>query len=133
MTEQAEQDYSKAILSPGAARTKLRGKIAEEVGDTQTILGTVSDASGILVAMAFADIVALSSNTTFAAYKTAKMDAYAALAGGADITTLAADALAKIQAGDVKLTASLKGLENVIADTLTRSTGVATILAQASA
>lgn len=83
--------------------------------------------------MAFADIVALENNTTFANYRTAKLAAYAALAGDADIAGLANAALANIQNGDAKLTASLKGIENVINETLARSTAVATILAQASA
>ena len=116
-----------------AKKSAIRQHIGKNVADTQSLLGTVSDASGVLVAMAFADIVALENNTTFANYRTAKLAAYAALAGDADIVALATAALASIQNGDAKLTASLKGIENVITETLARSTAVATILAEASA
>lgn len=127
-----EDIYSNDIPSTQVVRQKVRDKIAADVGDPQSLLGTVSDASGVLVAMAFADIVALENNTTFANYRTAKLAAYASLAGDADITALATAALANIQSGDAKLTASLKGIENVITETLARSTAVAAILSQAS-
>jgi len=125
-------DAELATLTKAHERHQLRRTIATQVGDAESLLGTVSDASGILVAMAFADIVALSTNTSFADYKKAKLDVYKTLAGGADIATLAGQALASIQSGEVKLTASLKGLENVIAEVLARSTGVATIIEQAT-
>lgn len=117
-----------AAYSAAMKREETRRAITSNVGDTPSLLGTISDGAGILVALAFADIVALNDNTTFAAYRTAKLDAYTALANGADIAALATSALAKIQNGDAKLTASVKGLEAVINETLARSTAVAEIL-----
>ncbi len=109
---------------------ELRRHIAKNVADTESLLGTVSDATGLLIAIALADVVALSSNTSFADYRKAKLDTLKLLAGDADIAALAGGALQQIQSGDVVLTASLKGLENVITESLSRSTAVATILAQ---
>jgi hypothetical protein len=52
------------------------------------------------------------------------------LAGDADIAALAGDALKQIKDGDAVLTPSLKGLEKVILESLTRVTAVAGILSQ---
>lgn len=111
---------------------KIREVIAENVGDTASLLGTVADASGVLVAVALSDIVALSTATDFAKYKKARLDALKALSGDADILAIAGEALDKIKSGDVLLTASLKGLEATIAETLERSTGVAQTLIAAT-
>lgn len=123
----AEQEANSKLL----ARATVRAKIDKKVGDTASLVGTVADGAGLLIAIALADVVALSSNTTFAAYRTAKLDTLKALAGDADIAVLASAALAQIQSGDMVLTASLKGLESVINESLTRSTAVAAILSQA--
>jgi hypothetical protein len=106
-------------------RQKVRGVIKRDVGDTASLLGTVADGQSILVAVALSDIVALSTATDFAKYKKARLDALKALSGDADLLAIAGEALAKIKSGDVILTASLKGLEATIAETLERSTGVA--------
>lgn len=113
-----------------AGRNTVRSVIAQNVGDTASIVGTVADGVGLLIAIAVSDVVALSSTTSFADYKKAKMDTLQALAGEADIKVLAADALQKIQSGEVVLTASMKGLESVLAESLDRSTAVAGILSQ---
>lgn len=107
---------------------KIREVIAENVGDTESLLGTVADASGVLVAVALSDIVALSTATDFAKYKKARLDALKELSGDADIVAIAGEALGKIKSGEVILTASLKGLEETIAETLERSTGVVQVM-----
>lgn len=106
-------------------RLAVRDAIKLAVGDTASLLGTVADGQSILVAVALSDIVALSTATDFAKYKKARLDALKALSGDAALLTIAGEALAKIQSGDVILTASLKGLEATISETLERSTGVA--------
>lgn len=111
---------------------KIREVIAENVGDTASLLGTVADASGVLVAVALSDIVALSTATDFEKYKKARLDALKALSGDADILAIAGEALGKIKSGDAVLTASLKGLEATIAETLERSTGVVNAMVAAS-
>lgn len=110
----------------------IRSVIAQNVGDTASLVGTVSDTTGLLIAIALADVVALSSNTSFADYRKAKLDTLKLLAGDADIAALAGSALTQIKDGDAVLTASLKGLDNVITESLTRSTAVAIILSQAA-
>lgn len=113
-------------------RLVVRGAIKRDVGDTASLLGTVADGQSILVAVALSDMVALSTATDFAKYKKARLDALKALSGDADLLAIAGEALAKIQSGDVILTASLKGLEATISETLERSTGVAQTLIAAT-
>ena len=115
-------------------RNQIRGQIKKGVGDTESLLGTVADGQSILVAIALSDIVALSTAADFAKYKKARLDVLSALSGNADLVKIAGDALAKIQSGEAILTGSVKGLEATIAETLTRSTGVAnTLIAAAKA
>lgn len=113
-------------------RAKLRAVIGKTVGDTPSILGTVSDAAGLLTAIALSDIAALSSTDSFAAYKAKKIATLGALAGDVDIAALAEAALARIQSGEMILTASIKGLPTVLDETLTRSTKVAKILKEST-
>jgi len=138
-TDLLEAGVPQAIVDEAVAKAKalegrdqVRSVIAHNVGDTASLVGTVSDATGLLIAIALADVVALSSNTSFADYRKAKLDTLKLLAGDADIAALAGAALTQIKDGDAVLTASLKGLDNVIGESLTRSTAVATILSQAA-
>ncbi len=116
----------------------IRPKIRDRVGDTASLLGTTADAAQLSVAFALADIVAMETTTTFAAYKTAKMTLLGALAGvdhvtgnPVDVPTLAQDLITKIQSGEIKLTASLKGLVPALEEIMGRSTGVADIMIEA--
>ena len=113
-------------------RERVRSAIARDVGDTASRLGTVSDATGLLIAIALAEVVALSSNTGFADYRRAKLATLGLLAGDEDIAAVAGAALTKIKDGDAVLTAGLKGLDNVIAEILAGSTAVAAILSRAA-
>lgn len=124
-------DAEKARLHAIQVRNTLRSTIGKEVGDAESLLGTVSDAVGLLTVIALADIAALGASNDFASYKKKKLDTLKALAGDVDLAALAGAALGKVQSGDVILTASLKGLPAVLDETLSRSTAVSTILARA--
>ena len=125
-------DIELSKLEASKKRQQVRGKIKKDVGDTESLLGTIADGQSILVAVALSDIVALSTATDFAKYKKARLDVLSALSGDADLVKIAGDALAKIQSGEAILTGSVKGLEATIAETLTRSTGVANALIAAA-
>lgn len=114
------------------ATEKIRTVIASNVGDTSSIVGVLADVTSALIAINLADMVALSGASTFAEYKATKVATIKALSGNADIDAIASEALNKIKSGDVVLTASLKGIENVINDSLSSSTAVAKILIEQS-
>lgn len=114
-----------------AARTAMRARIAEGVGDTPSILGTVADVMGLLVAGQMARTVALADHASNEAQRQ-ELAMLQALAGDADLVQLCRDGLAAIQAGDVVLTAAVKGVENVFAEALARSTATAALLAPAA-
>lgn len=114
-------------------RTELRADIQKNVGDVESNIGVLSDISSLLTAIALADTVALSTSSDFATYKKKKIDTLKALSGGVDLAALSQDALTKIQKGEVVLTASVKGVGNVLQDAFGRSTAAATILARSAA
>lgn len=128
-----EGELKKANALEG--RRKIRSNIASNVGDVESILGTVADASGVLIALSLARISALASakSADLSAAEKAELAAIKGLAGDADLAALSASALGKLQSGEAVLTATLKGLDGVIQETLARSTGVATILQSAAA
>lgn len=142
-----DEDQAKKLGIPDADITAALGKqnavnqlkatrseIAASVGDTQSIVGSLADTISLLVAATAADIVALEENTTFAAYRTQKLETLHALAGeDANIAQLMNSLLTGIQSGDIILTAKVKGLENVMNDVTTRSTKAARVLAAAMA
>lgn len=111
-------------------RQVVRNEIEQAVGDTPSLVGTLADAMGIVLIHALADVVSISTNPGNDAQRE-RLEIMNSFAGGADIAAIAQDALAKIASGEVVLTASLKGLEGVVNDTLTRSTETAQVLAAA--
>lgn len=115
------------VLTPHQ-RQQVRDLIAKKVGDAESILGTVSDATGVLIVVALSDIVALSSSGSFDEYKKTRLAILSELSGDAEITTLATKALSDLKAGKVVITASIKGLDSVLFESLNRSTQVTTIL-----
>ena len=109
-------------------RETVRVQIADQTGDDKTILGIQADMIGILLAYVLADITSLGDHASNEAQRT-RLAIMQALAGAdVDIVALAKSTLAKIQNGDVILTAALKGLPSVIEDALINSTKVANIL-----
>ena len=127
-------DAAKAKADGLAQRDKVRATIAANVGDAESILGTVADASGVLVALSLARISALAVTKAadLSVAEKAELATVQALAGDIDLAAVAADALAKLNSGDAVLTASVKGLDAVIAESLGRSTAVSNIMSQSS-
>lgn len=111
-------------------RNRIRSAITRDVGDIPSLLGTVSDASGILIALGLSRVAALASakQADLSVVEKAELATIKAVAGDADIGKVAADALAQLQSGEVILTASLKGINGVIEDAFIRSTGVVNVL-----
>ena len=124
-----------AVVKSG--RDKVRAAIKKEVGDTDAILGTTADVTQLSAAAVLALIAAFKMGDTFGKFRTQFMGTIEALVppteGGADVYAQAQQFLSGVQSGDIILTAVLKGLPEVIAEMAGRSTGVATILAQAKA
>lgn len=120
-----------AAAQAEAMRSMLRQQIDRKVGDGPSLLGTQADVMGLLVAGQMARVVALADHASNEAQRQ-ELAMLQALAGEADLVQLCRDGLAAIQAGDVILTASVKGVDNVFAEALARSTATATILAAAS-
>lgn len=117
------------------SRDKVRAAIKNQVGDTDAILGTTADVTQLNAAAVLALIAAFKTGDTFPKFRGAFMQTIEALVpatdGGADVYAQAQQFLAGVQSGDIILTAALKGLPEVIGEMAGRSTGVATILAQA--
>lgn len=114
-----------------AAKADIRAQIEARAGDALSLLGTQSDVLGIVLMHTLADVIATSENPGNEAQRR-RLEIMQGLAPGADLAALAQAALAKITSGEAILTASLKGLEGVIDETLTRSTETAQVLIQAS-
>jgi len=117
-------------------KENLRTEIAQATGrDTLSFLGIQADVAGLLVAIQLADMVALDAASKAdkadkaAAFIDTKKAILQSLSPDANLTEIAAGFLEKIKSGEVVLTASLKGLENVVAEALTDSTIVSKILA----
>lgn len=127
-------DAAKAKADGLAQRDKVRATIAANVGDAESILGTVADASGVLVALSLARISALASTKAadLSVAEKAELATVQTLAGDVDLAVVAAEALGKISAGEAVLTASVKGLDAVIGESLERSTAVSNIMVQSS-
>jgi len=117
-------------------KENLRTEIAKATQrDTMSFLGVQADIAGLLVAVQLADMVALDAASK--AEKADKADTFIdtkkailqSLSPNTNLTEIAAGFLEKIKSGEVVLTASLKGLENVVEEALVDSTIVSKILA----
>ncbi|ATF00792.1 hypothetical protein PhaeoP75_01133 [Phaeobacter gallaeciensis] len=114
-----------------AAKADIRAQIEARAGDALSILGTQADVLGIVLMHTLADVIATTENPGNEGQRR-RLEIMQALAGEADLGALAQAALAKVTSGEAILTASLKGLEGVIDETLARSTETAQVLIQAS-
>ncbi len=126
----------RAEVIAAEAKAAVRTAIRKQVGDTETILGTTADVTQLNAAAILAFIASIKTGDSFAKFRTTFMGTIESLVPpteGADVYTQAQGFLQGVQSGDIILTAALKGLPEVIADMAGRSTGVATILAQAKA
>lgn len=110
----------------------VRSLIYNKVADPESILGTVADASQMLVLGQLVDLIALDSASSFEDYKTIKMQQLAGLSGGdaSNLVASAKDFLNKIETGDIKMPFLAKEGQatGVFADVAVRATGVADIL-----
>lgn len=130
--------WEKGLIAAAAleGRKNKRFKIKRNVGDTDSLLGTTADGSQLAVAAMLVDIVALDEAKTFAEYKAAKLALMTQLVGkdratgkAVNVADLSRDVLEKIKSGEILLTAVLKGVPAVLAETMSKSTQVVKIIA----
>ncbi|MFV1530522.1 MULTISPECIES: hypothetical protein [unclassified Phaeobacter] len=111
-----------------AAKASIRKQIEAKAGDALSLLGTLSDVAGVGLAFLLADVAASSENPGDAT-AARRLEILQGLAGDDDIVALAQTALARLNSGEAKLTASVKGLPAVLDEVLGRSTETANVLA----
>ena len=118
----ALEQGAEVILSPSEVKAHVRREIETAAGDLASLVGTVSDGSGLLleqVARAFVGLAAASSLA----------DVRAAVA---DAAALLQPLLDQIDAGAVVLPHHVKGAETVLGDVAARSTTVSNVLIAAA-
>jgi len=114
-------------------RQVIRTKISDQTErDSMSFIGSLADVSGLLVAIQLADVVALSKSSNFEEYKTLKMKILSDLSPDNDVAKISEEYLKSVQNGSFVLTASLKGVDNVLKEALIDSTKVASVLIEAS-
>lgn len=95
-------------------REMIRARIAETAGDTETLLGTTTDAAHLALYVAASAVSALAKAKTIADVQKA----------AAPLAALTGDFLARIEAGTIKLPFMEKGEAAVVAEIATRATAV---------
>jgi len=114
-------------------KENVRAEIAKKTNrDTLSFVGSQADLVGLLTAIQFVDTFALKNSDSFDDFKKNKMDILQSLSPDTDLVEIATTNLDKIKGGEAILTASVKGVENVVAEALGDSTIVAKILASAA-
>lgn len=107
------------------ARGVIRARIEKDAGDTLSLLGTTSDASTIAVLVSACFMASLDEGTGYAAFR-AKANAFMqAISGDHDPTKIAADFLAVVQSGAIRIPALEKGIVAVLAEVTERGNIVA--------
>ena len=117
-----------ANIAPPEPRAIIRTEIERKVGDDKSLLGTLSDVSGALLAVLAVRVVCLADYASNEAQRQ-ELAMLQGIARGVDIVAACRDFLAQIEAGEIVLTASLKGVDGVLAEAAERSTKTATVLA----
>lgn len=115
-------DAEKAFMDAQTARSQIRQKIFANAGDRDSILGTTSDATQILL-FGLASLVAKLATAQSLAEVRAAAAPFAAMSG---------DFLSKVASGEVKLPFQIKGTEGVIQDIEKRATAVSDTLIEIS-
>lgn len=110
--EEVEQANSEARLSA------IRQKIHANAGDTESMLGTTSDAASLAVYGLAALVAELATAESLEDVR----------AAAAPFAALSADFLAQIESGEVKLPFLAKGIDVVVDDIKTRATAVSDAL-----
>lgn len=130
----ADLDAADAAAIKNSERLERRARIAREVGDPESILGTQADIIGLLVAISLAQIAALKDVATRDNVQKSMIARIEAIVGtDVDIFALADNALEHIASGEIVLTAAVKGVENVLSEAFERSTKAAAILSAPAA
>ncbi|RVU83836.1 hypothetical protein EOL70_13490 [Leucothrix sargassi] len=115
---------------------KIRSAIYTDVADSDSMLGTVADASQMLVLGELVDLISLDEATSFEEYKQIKMNLLAGMSGGdaSDLIASAKSFLAKVETGEIKMPFLAKEGQatGVFEDVAVRATGVANVLIAAS-
>jgi len=119
----------KANMDSPDARSVVRHEIENQVGDDKSLLGTLSDVSGVLMAAHAARVIALADHDSNEAQRQ-ELDLLKQLAGEVDLVVLCRQFITDVQAGTIKLTASVKGMDAVVAEVAERSTLTADVLAE---
>lgn len=109
-------------LSPSEVKAHVRREIEAAAGDLPSLVGTVSDGSGLLLEMHALLVAALSGVYSFAELRAVADEQSAKLQPLLD----------QIAAGEVVLPHHVKGAENVLADVAARSTTVSNVLIAAA-
>ena len=141
--EAVEAGVDKAIIDNVVAAKsskdrvgKIRSDIYSSVADSDSMLGTVADASQMLVLYSLSDLAALDSASTFDEYKQAKLGLLAGMSGGdpSNLIASAKDFLAKVESGEIMMPFLAKEGQatGVFEDVAVRATGVANVLIAAS-
>ena len=117
-----------ANISPPEPKDVIRGEIERQVGDDKSLLGTLSDVSGALLASLAIRVICLADHASNEAQRQ-ELEMLKAVSGDVDIVASCRAFLAKIEAGTVVLTASIKGVDGVLAEAAERGTKTAAVLA----
>lgn len=107
--------------TPDEQRDLIREAIADVAGDQQSLLGTTSDAIGLLFFEVAKLAIALKDQNSLAAIRDA----------ATPLADMMAPVIARVEAGDTLLTHLVKGEANVIEEMEQRATQVATVLQSA--
>ena len=119
-------------LTPREIKDRIRSNIAQQAGDTPSLLGTTSDAAAIATLGIAALTVTLASSSNYSKFKTAFLGKLEKLAGEQDMVAISTAFLQRIEDGDVIIPAMAKGIDKVLVDIETRSTAVSMALIAAS-
>lgn len=129
-------DEAVAVEKTTQSRNAVRNSIYKNVADSDSMLGTVADASQMLVLGTLSDIVALDQASNFDEYKQIRMNLLAGMSGGdaSSLIASAKDFLAKVETGEIKMPFLAKEGQatGVFEDVAVRATGVANVLIAAS-
>jgi hypothetical protein len=116
------QNGGELVMTDSEKLEVLRAKINDEAGDLPSLVGTVSDGSGLLLEQVARAFVGLAAASSLAKVQGAVADAAA----------LFQPLLDQIDAGEVVLPHHVTGAESVLADVAARSTTVSNVLIAAA-
>jgi len=115
-------------LAPKEVRDMKRRRIDAMAGDTQSLLGTTSDAASLALLGVIGLMYALTEETSYSTYRRRLTDVLEDLAPGRDLRAIATDFLDQIKAGSIRVPLLEKGFDTVLAEISARSTAVAEAL-----